>query len=155
MVKLIAHRALRQGPNSELENRIDQINECIDLGYDVEIDLRFLDNKWWLGHDNPTYETNLSFLTKIKDKAWIHAKNIECLHKLMQIKWSGHVFWHQNDDVVLTNTGFLWTFPGKTLTNLSICVMPEWIPTQYSNIETMDVYGICSDFVDEISTRYK
>ena len=37
--KTIAHRANIGGPNSEVENKPEQIDKCIDQGYDVEIDL--------------------------------------------------------------------------------------------------------------------
>ena len=33
----------------------------LDLGYYVEIDVWFIDEKLYLGHDYPQYETNLSF----------------------------------------------------------------------------------------------
>ena len=36
-MKLIAHRGNTNGPNKQSENTIDQIDECIKNGYDVEI----------------------------------------------------------------------------------------------------------------------
>jgi hypothetical protein len=53
-----------------------------------------------------------------------------------------HCFWHQDDDVTLTSCGFMWTYPGKPLTDTSICVKPE------KNFEIpKKVLGICSDYV--------
>ena len=52
-MKIIAHRANINGSNSSNENRLSQIRKCIELGYDIEIDIRFLINKLYLGHDNP------------------------------------------------------------------------------------------------------
>ena len=52
-MKIIAHRANINGSNFASENRLSQIKKCIELGYDIEIDIRFLNNKLYLGHDNP------------------------------------------------------------------------------------------------------
>ena len=38
-MKLIAHRGNINGPNPETENTVNQIDKCIEEGYDVEIDL--------------------------------------------------------------------------------------------------------------------
>ena len=57
-MKYIAHRGLTDGPDSELENRPDQILESLANGYHCEIDVRFVGKKWMLGHDTPDYEVN-------------------------------------------------------------------------------------------------
>lgn len=162
MKKIIAHRGLREGPNPELENHPDELTLCRQLGLDVEIDVRFIDGKWWLGHDNPTYHVSYEFLQDIdqngyldENHAWIHAKNIECLYELRRRNWGGHYFWHQNDDVVLTSTGYLWTYPGKQLTKYSICVMPEWIDGQLDSLHRVNIYGVCTDFVNKVLINTK
>ena len=40
----------------ELENNPKQIDICIEMGYDVEVDLRYdeLTGSLWLGHDEPS-----------------------------------------------------------------------------------------------------
>ena len=40
-MKLIAHRANINGPDSSTENSPDQIDKCIEQGYDVEVDIRY------------------------------------------------------------------------------------------------------------------
>ena len=52
-MKIIAHRANINGPKSLNENKISGIEKCIDMGFDIEVDIRFLDGKLYLGHDNP------------------------------------------------------------------------------------------------------
>ena len=52
-MKIIAHRANINGSNSSNENRLSQIRKCIELGYDVEIDIRVIKNSLFLGHDCP------------------------------------------------------------------------------------------------------
>ena len=42
-MKIIAHRANINGSNSSNENRLSQIRKCIELGYEVDIDIRLID----------------------------------------------------------------------------------------------------------------
>ena len=58
-MKLISHRGNLKGPNPQTENHPDQIVECIKKGYDVEIDVRLIDGKPWLGHDDRQYNVDV------------------------------------------------------------------------------------------------
>lgn len=151
MPKLIAHRGLRNGPNSELENRPDQIILSLTQGYDCEIDLRIEHGKFFLGHDEPTYEIQEKFLEL--EGLWIHAKNLDALRWLIDTDLN--YFWHQNDDFVITSKSYIWAFPGMQLTDRSVCVMPEWNDPRFEVIADTSCYGICSDYVDEISNILK
>ena len=73
---LISHRGNIEG-KTKWENHPNYIQEAIEEGFDVEIDVWFVDNKLYLGHDLPQYEIDHDFL--INDKLWCHAKNIESL----------------------------------------------------------------------------
>lgn len=160
MVLLIAHRGLLDGPDAELENSIASIELARRLDYDVEIDLWYVDKKWYLGHDEPRYHVDVNWLKKINSKnyldsnhLWIHTKNIECLYELRRIRWPGHVFYHEDDSVTVTSTGFIWThFKTDTLTPLSICVLPE--NTQiWEKINELNVHGICTDYIRKLETK--
>ncbi len=48
---LISHRGNIDGVNIERENTISYIQEAINLGYDVEIDVWYKDDNLYLGHD--------------------------------------------------------------------------------------------------------
>ena len=113
---LIAHRGNIDGPNPERENHPEYIRETLDRHYHAEIDVWYKDSKWYLGHDLPQYEVEEDFFSE--SNLWCHAKNIEALHKML--KEDIHCFWHQEDDVTLTSCGFIWTYPGKELTDNSI-----------------------------------
>lgn len=144
MKKLIAHRGNINGPNTEEENNPEYLIKTINKGFFVELDLWYLNNKLYLGHDNPQYIIEYSFLLNNKDKMFIHCKNIEALHYCLEKNDNLEFFFHDSDDCVLTSKGNIWTFPGKTLTDKSICVMPERIKSDYNlNICT----GICTDYV--------
>ena len=99
---------------------------------------------FWLGHDRPQYQIEENFLEN--SRLWCHAKNIDALYK-MKINSLIHCFWHQEDDVTLTSRGFFWTYPGKQLTEKSICVLPEFEDKKSKVILPKNVAGICSDFV--------
>ena len=146
----ISHRGNLNGPNKNLENKPNYIQEALDKGFDVEIDVWLNEEKFYLGHDKPLYETDINFIGQ--KKIWVHAKNIEALNKL--IKLEIHCFWHQSDDVVLTSKGYLWTFPGKLLTSNSIEVLPEINTKIIKNIKVSDCAGICSDYIENIKTNY-
>jgi hypothetical protein len=53
---LISHRGNISGPNPERENHPDYILEALQAGYEVEIDVWFVDGKFKLGHDGPQYD---------------------------------------------------------------------------------------------------
>jgi hypothetical protein len=142
---LIAHRGNIEGPNPNLENKPDYINLALNRYFDVEIDVWYLNKKFYLGHDEPKYRIDSNYL--INPKIWCHAKNIEGLHALLNI--GAHCFWHQSDDVVLTSKNYIWTYPGKKLTKNSICVIPEI--TQYNLNDIKKCAGICTDYPE----RYK
>ena len=145
----IAHRGLFQGPDNKKENHPDQIKDAIKKGYHVEIDIRYINKKLVLGHDEPTYEIKESFLQE--RKMWIHCKNLEALYYFTtHISTQYNYFWHEHDQHTLTSKKYIWTEPGKLLTDMSIMVMPEHIDSTLQNTVDVKCYGICSDFIERI-----
>jgi hypothetical protein len=152
---LIAHRGNIDGPNPERENRWDYVMEALRKGYHVEVDLWAIGEwskeskrgpKIALGHDGPMDIVDLSFLGN--QKLWIHCKNIEAMYLMNRLREKAYpylnYFFHDQDDVAFTSQGFLWTFPGKLLTNQSIAVLPE----RAKGWKRLNrAAGICSDFV--------
>lgn len=144
---VIAHRGNLDGPNSDKENHPEYIQEALKKGFDVEIDVWFIDGKFILGHDKPQYEVEEEFL--YNGLFWQHAKNVEALDELMEISRFEDIncFFHNTDDCVLTSNGFIWTYPGKKIVgtppfSLSIAVMPERVP----DWEFSKAFGVCTDF---------
>ena len=151
-MKYIAHRGLLEGPNKSKENSHTQIREAIGEGFDCEIDLWMINKQLWLGHDGPQYSIDISFIEKMKNNLWIHAKNLEALYWLTNSQYT--YFWHENDKFTLTSNNYIWTYPGETLTMKSISVMPERENPELKNIN-MECYGICSDYIAIIKSKYK
>ena len=63
----ISHRGNLNGPNHEEENKIDYILNALNKMYEVEVDLWFRNNKFYLGHDEPEYEVSTDFFEKKKN----------------------------------------------------------------------------------------
>lgn len=149
-MKLIAHRGLLNGPDTDLENNPFQIKSALNKGFDCEIDLWAIDNKFFLGHNNPTYEIPYNFLEN--PGLWIHAKNLDALY-ILGADPKLNFFWHQNDFYTLTSHGYIWTYPGYELTQNSIMVLPEWVDASLENTKNLNCFGICSDYVNIILNR--
>lgn len=147
-MKLIAHRGLINGPDKKLENQPNQILLSLEKGYDCEIDLWKIYDRFYLGHDHPEHRVEQSFL--LQSNLWIHAKNLDALYWLSRTDLT--YFWHQNDDHIITSNGYIWTFPEKTLTDRSVRLMPEWKDPNFETIKKFPCYGVCSDFVEKIRT---
>ena len=114
-MKIISHRGNLIGRIPEKENHPNYIEAAISSGYDVEIDLWFKNDKFYLGHDNPQYEINIFWIQERVDKLWVHAKNFEVIQKLLntEINW----FWHENDKLTMTSKGFLWCYSNVYIEN--------------------------------------
>ncbi len=136
---LISHRGNINGKNPMRENGPDYILDAIKLGYDVEIDVWQVDDQWYLGHDEPEYPIEESFL--LTEGLWCHAKNLDALEGLLAL--SVNCFWHQQDYYTLTSNGYIWAYPGRPLARGSICVMPERYSSETHDFSTCS--GICSD----------
>lgn len=139
-MKLIAHRGNINEPNPQKENHPDYISEAVQLGYDVEIDVWLIDDKWYLGHDNPQYEIKYTFLLDFR--FWLHAKNGDAFNELVNNDYV-NTFWHTTEDWILTSKKYIWTYPNKKLFANSICVLPEL--GFIGNIK--ECHGICSDYI--------
>jgi len=150
-MKLIAHRANINGHSSE-ENSPQQVDKCIELGYDIEIDIRYnpVTEIFWLGHDEPQYNVSFEWISTRQSFLWIHCKDLITLNKFTETDCQ--YFWHQEDDFTLTSNNYIWTLPGKPYMEKSIVVMPEKIMDikKLIDLKTINCHGICSDYVSQL-----
>jgi len=137
---LISHRGNLNGPNEDRENSPYYIMEAIDEGYDVEVDLWWVNGRVYLGHDEPQYEVSDEWLGERIDKLWVHCKNVDSLNWIRNT--SLHYFWHEQDTLTLTSKNHMWVYPGKQPIIGSIAVMPE-----IHNDDISNCLGVCSDFI--------
>jgi hypothetical protein len=137
---IISHRGNTSGPNEILENNPNHIKGLLQSNIEVEIDVWFIDNVLFLGHDKPQYVVNENFL---KSKGlWCHAKNLDALDYMLKNNIKNY-FWHQEDNFTLTSSGYIWTFHNKPVTNKSIIVdfKQNWKDENYNS------YGVCVDYL--------
>ena len=136
----ISHRGYINGVDEKIENNPNNIAELLEKNIHVEVDVRYYNDSFYLGHDDPKYKIDVNFL-KHKN-LWCHAKNFKTLEEIRKIDC--HYFWHQEDDYTLTSKGFIWVYPGKPLIKDSIAVLPEKFKQDLSIC-----YGICTDKINK------
>lgn len=136
---LISHRGNITGKKPNLENNPKYINDALNSNLNVEIDVWFIDNNFYLGHDKPQYIISEEYLCN--DKIWSHAKNFDALIVMLKNP-NIHCFWHENDKITLTSKNYLWTFPGIKGVKNNISVLPE-----IYNDDIINSIGVCSDYI--------
>ena len=152
-MKIIAHRGNLNGPNPLTENDPKRITQCIEDGYDVEIDVRFdpATETLWLGHDEPQHKINWMWLAGRTRNLWIHCKDLATLHEFSTNSGGYNYFWHDKDDYTLTSKGHIWSYPGKTYTGNTVVVMPEWNKMDWDALRATNCHGVCTDYALRLS----
>lgn len=149
-MKFIAHRGLIDGPYPSIENSPHQIKSTLKSGFDCEIDLRVVDGKFMLGHDEPQYQVDEEFL--YMPGLWIHCKNYEALVWCSQ-RGRLNYFWHDTDAYTLTGHGVIWAYPGQSVDlKNTVQVMPEMADPSLQNV-VWTAYGVCSDYVLKLQAQ--
>ena len=145
-MKIIAHRGLMVGPDPEAENQLDTLDEALSHGLDVEVDVRLIKGELLIGHDEST-RVCPTWLYDDK-RVWFHAKNTNALVYLNSV--GKRVFYHTDEEVVMTSKGELWALPGKGFRG-SYIVLPE----RYGDIVPEGALGICTDYAIKYKDMYK
>ena len=142
---LISHRGNLKGPHPD-ENHPDYILRALVAGFNVEIDVWFINGKFKLGHDEPTYDFPFELFENHFSKLWLHCKNVEAMVALNEFPNENllNYFFHQEDDITLTSKGYIWAYPGKQPIKNSIAVMPE-----LNKDDLTQAIGICSDYIKD------
>ena len=143
---LIAHRGNINQVIPERENAPDYIDEAIAQGYEVEMDVRLIDGKLFLGHDNPDYEVSLQWLLDRNGSLWVHTKNFAALQYL--IDHDLRIFYHQMENhTIINNCNLIWSHDLAEANEKSIIPLLSMADISKNPIPK-NVYGICSDFVE-------
>lgn len=142
MVKLISHRCNLNGIQKHEENHPGCADDAIAKGFDVELDVRYINDKLYLGHDAPQYEIDDDWIQDRIEKLWLHCKNLGAIDKLHSLGDTNY-FWHQKDDFTLTSKKYIWTYPNRPVVRNSVLVHPEETGIDFTNIA-----GICSDYIE-------
>jgi hypothetical protein len=144
-MKIISHRGNIKGPNPEDENKQWYIDAAIEMGYDVEVDVWYVDDEFYLGHDGPEYQIDLSWLVQRSDVLWIHCKNLDAAHALIMFDAGLRCFCSISDPFCFITEGYLW-LNDVDVEPTNNCVVP------LLNIDDLKSYkfmgkpwGICTD----------
>lgn len=141
---LISHRGNINGKNVEMENHPSYIDTALNLWYDVEIDVWYIDGVLFLGHDEPQYEVSLEWLELRSPSLWIHCKDMNSLSYFNEYSNTKsnqfNYFSHDADMGVLTSHNYIWS---THLYDKGILVLPE----VFNREPVEGTIGICSDVI--------
>lgn len=148
---LISHRGNIKEPNKLLENKPSYIDTAISMGYDVEVDIRLVNDIFYLGHDTPDIEVSDTWLRKRRNVLWIHCKDIESAIKLSKMEFAYNetynYFCHTSDKFVLTSSNHIWVHD-LTMNIGDKCIIPLLGEDDINKYDGNIPYGICTDYVE-------
>jgi hypothetical protein len=138
-MNFIAHRGNTRGPQPSFENTEDYLQDALDKGYHIEVDIQLYRGALYLGHDAPNIHVNEKFIKQ--SNVICHAKTFEAMGPLLTL--GCHSFFHQEDDITLTSRAKIWCYPGK------FAMHQDAIWLDLHNIPLPDdipnIWGICGD----------
>jgi hypothetical protein len=153
-MKFYSHRGNLCGADGELENSPLYIDEAIENGYDVEIDLKMIGNDFFLGHDYPQYPVDQQWLEDRKGRLLIHVKDMLALRAVVDRKLDWHYFCHHNDAFTITSHGFIWVHDINTPSDQN-CIVPLITAANVRSYSASPLYGVCSDYITDCWTKFK
>jgi len=124
---------------------LNAINIAIAAGFDVEIDIWHVNNRFFLGHDYPKCYVDESFLIDHSSRLWCHAKTLQALYALLDMPMM-ECFFHNIDQYTLTSNDLIWTYPDMPVTDKSIMLLFEKFSLEDAKIPEY-IYGLCSDHI--------
>ena len=142
-MKFIAHRGNTNGI-TEFENKIEYLSHAYSLGYGLEVDVRYYNNKLYFGHDEPQEEIDYELITR--PDVFVHLKDFKSVELLAHRK-DLNMFWHNSDDLVFTTHGYIWCNPGNNIPHTKsvwLCLGDTPVPPKIPGI-----YGICMDKIEQ------
>jgi hypothetical protein len=144
--QFIAHRGNVDGRIAHTENKPETIQELNRKGIACEIDVWYIENKYWLGHDAPETEISFEWLMDYLPLRLIHCKHREALdnlHRLCgKLGYDINLFYHTVEDYALTSRGHIIVHPDQSCLPDSIEMMPEM--SKQRDIKTFS-NSVCSD----------
>jgi hypothetical protein len=163
----IAHRGLVSGPDPDIENSPELIENTITSheGVFIECDMWVKNDKWWLGHDAPQYQVSDKWFDTYHPWLFIHAKNQYCVQKLTLQKSSICWFFHDKEAFTWTSKGHLWQFPHNPASQV-IINQPELAIKLQTKTEEQIKYdismlnnklpfrGVCSKYINILQNVY-
>ena len=162
-MKIISHRGNLKGPDPLRENIPEAIEEALSLGYDVEIDVWYMGNSFWLGHDRNERKFNTMQLfdwCKLGD-IYLHCKNHRALQMFLKdnanLLPNVYPFYHDVDNCILMRDDIIWVHPKavKSFENIPdncIAVLPNCknVVSISDDLNLSKFLGICTDYPENV-----
>tara|TARA_X000001382_G_C3079151_1_gene149958 strand:+ start:103 stop:564 length:462 start_codon:yes stop_codon:yes gene_type:complete len=145
-MKLISHRGNIRGPIPDKENRPSYIDCAIGNGYDVEIDVNYVNGELWLGHDEPQYKVTHTWIQERSQYLWLHCKDFESAKEC----WKYQAFCHSGDPFVFTSNNKIWLHGENesiyTLDDMTIIPVINKQESISFNTANGVPFGVCTDY---------
>ena len=145
-MKLISHRGNIVGPKPDRENKPSYIDTAISAGYEVEVDINYINGKFYLGHDTPDYEITEKWMALRKDDIWFHCKNLEAASKLADTSEDYKFFCHSSDSFVLTSKNLMWVHD-LSMELDTRCIIPLLSDIDVKKYNGNIPYAVCTDYI--------
>jgi hypothetical protein len=145
-MRIISHRGNVSGPSPKYENSPEFIDSALSLGLDVEVDLRIVNNNFFLGHDNPDFEVSIDWLNQRKKNLWIHTKNFNAFEQLLELNNNFIFFYYTLEPLVLISNGKIWCHQIENITNPPNCIAPLISKASLLEEKRTNWFGVCTDY---------
>ena len=149
-MKIISHRGNLNGSNPKTDKTPEQIDFALKKGFDVEVDLWKINDKIFLGHDEPHNEVSMKWLENRKQNLWIHTKNFLAFEDLMETNNNYNFFFHTNEPLVLVSNGKIWCHKPFLISNPKNCIIPILNDKFPKRKKYYKWYGVCTDFPQKL-----
>ncbi len=106
---IISHRGNLAGPGSLCEKAA--VDHAMLCGFDVEVDVRMVGWKIYVGHDEPLYELPRDWTNPdASSRLWFHAKDVGSMQALSSV--NHRVFMHEDEPyATVSPCNSLWIHP--------------------------------------------
>jgi len=146
---LISYRGIYDGQNLEQANTPNQLGSAFNHGFACMVDAWRVDNKLYLGNEQPLTEVSAEYLRG--GKFWINARNND-MYTWLQNQPSNlypnyFVLPVPTPEYVTTSSGYLWTPGTVPINNNSIVFLPEIQDRGLLSTVKLRCYGICSIYL--------
>jgi len=150
---IISHRGNLEGVCPEKENTLEYIQEAIDSGYDVEVDLRVKDGGLYLGHDTPDHAVTSQWLEERSENLWIHVKDYKALVWITSQDHKFMYFCHESDTYCLTSNGYIWSHDIENDMS-ELCIVPLLDLRSVEGFSQTNFHAVCSDFAHKCHDKF-
>ena len=146
----ISYQGIYDGQNFENANTPNQIGKALDAGYSCLIDVWRIDNKFYVGYEQPLDEVSETYLRG--NRFWINAKNTDMQTWLSAQSTSlyPNYFWFDSlsENTPAATSGGQIITPGTVpINNSSIIFIPEIQDRGLFSTVKLKCYGICSSYL--------